>query len=156
LFGCGDSPTTLLLSLDGPHDLASLSLTITLDSGSSVGKTLPTTNGIVKLPGTVLVVLPDRMEEITIDASGHGPSGDLKIHKGVTVIPHQQVKDSVSLGESPDLAVAVEDGAVPDLAGSDLAGSDPAGAMAASDLGDGGPAVPTPRLISQNVYSDYG
>jgi hypothetical protein len=125
---CSSGPTTLLLELNGPATLTSLDVSITLEGGSSASRNLQL--GSTKLPGTLLVELPDRALGVTIDVVGHTSGGDLSAHTVVTSQPHHQLAVPIVLGAGPDLGTV------------DFSGS------------DSGSTV-TPRLISNSYFSNW-
>src|SRR5690242_4966656 len=103
LAACSNGPTTLLLDVDGPSSLTSLDLTVAVDGGATVTRNF--TIGVFKLPGTVLVELPDRAVGVTLDAVGHGSGPPAVAHTFIISQPHQQVRVPLVLGAVSDMGM---------------------------------------------------
>lgn len=164
---CGDAPTTLLLTLDGPAALTSLEVTVTVDGVGTTARTIPLGAGNMKLPGTLLVELPDRAVSVTIDLAATGPGLALTAHTVVTAEPHQQLQLTLTLGPpSADLGVdsaplvadlgAPGDLSMPDLSLPDLSRPAPLPRFISSSYYSGGAAFPTGMTASGFAITTTG
>ncbi len=111
--GCGEAATGILLSIDAPgFSVQSLNLQVSLDGGAAKNFPLPSPP---KLPGTVLIALPDVAAQVTLTVTAELASGaPLTKTRTVASQPHQQVDVALVLG-APD-----DGGVVVDLAPQDL------------------------------------
>ena len=130
LAGCGEEPTTLLLEIDGPAALTSIDIMLAVGSGS-VSRHIPLGQGSMKLPGTVLVQLPDRALDVAVDVAGMGDTTPLTAHAQVVSRPHEQVRVPLALGDRSDGDLGADLGTGVDLA--DLSASSDLKAASDSD-----------------------
>jgi hypothetical protein len=136
LAGCTNSATTALLSVDSgsPATIASFYGHVTL--ASLPPREEQPLGGPLQLPGTLMVVLPDIAESVTISlravtSTGHMLAGAV----AVTTIPYQQVTGSVTLTPAGAVQPSPGDGGAGGAA--DLSGPTPnadGGVIAGPDL----------------------
>ena len=127
--GCTEGKTSLLLELDGPAEITSVDVKITVGTNGTLQKTLPLGQDGITLPGKIVIELPDVAALVTIDLVGHLASGTRTAHAAITCKPHVQLKVSLSLADPTDGDL----GALPDLPG-DLGSSGDLATSVSSDL----------------------
>jgi hypothetical protein len=143
IVGCTQTPTTLLLEVNGPATLTSMDVSVGIE-GTTISKHLSLAT--MPLPGKLIVLVPDRAVDVMLDVVGHGPDGDLSAHTVVRSQPHAEVLVPITLGGEVG-----ELGAV-DLGHADLAM--PTHDLAHEDLAPR--PTPVPRLIATADYSSAG
>jgi hypothetical protein len=120
--GC-DQTTSIKVDIDAPGlTLQSLELAVGWDGKTQHTTSLPPDGGAPKLPGSVLLVLPDMDKLVDVEVQGLAQSG-LTLMKSLAVWshPHEQASLSVTLTQPMiDLATAEDLSQANDLAGADL------------------------------------
>jgi hypothetical protein len=101
--GCGPSETTLLLNVLPAPGLRVATLQADLNIGGSLvaSQSLASNNGVVELPGSVVILLPDESTDVNVVLTGATVDGQ-PLHASVTYhsVPHAQVTGVVTLGGS--------------------------------------------------------
>jgi photosystem II stability/assembly factor-like uncharacterized protein len=130
LAGCGEPRTTLRARIDSTAPIVALQVRVGIGGGMvGAAQTIPP-----KVPGDLLVILPDVATAVTLDVVGTTASGDFLSGTASTMsIPHEEVLVAITLGgpagdgmmmsdasRLPDGGVAdqtmtIADGAIPDL-----------------------------------------
>lgn len=131
LAGCGEPRTTLRARIDSVQPIVSLSVRVGIGGGAfGAAQSVP-----AKVPGDLLVILPDVATAVTLDATGQTASGDFLNGMGSAMsIPHEEVLVAITLGGAPggdgmvpldasrpvdgavvDQTMEMTDGAIPDL-----------------------------------------
>src|SRR5678810_702085 len=128
--GC-NSVTAVRLDIAAPGvEVVALHLDVAWDGTSRVTTGLPKEGGAPKLPGSVLVVLPDMDKQVDITLTAIDSTGsELRQTSSVTVHTHKEAADRMMLPTpaEADLAGAADLSqpiVQPDLSGDDLAGLD--------------------------------
>ena len=135
LLSCGSGPTSVRVEIDAAPGtvVTSLQASVALDrADAGAPQMLPASGAAPRLPGTVLIPLPDRATVVTVTLDAETQDGrPLHATGEVESVPHQEVPLTLVLGE----------GAPDDLA---MPAPPDAGADAASD---GAPACTGPRCV---------
>lgn len=110
--GCGPSETTLLLNVLPAPGLRVATLQADLNIAGSLvaSQSLASNNGVVELPGSVVILLPDESTDVNVVLTGATVDGQ-PLHASVTYrsVPHAQVTGVVTLGGSGSDATSPSD-----------------------------------------------
>src|SRR5262245_49789646 len=115
--GCSDR-TSVRLDIDAPGlSIASLQLTLAWDGKVALGTQLPQGGGPPKLPGSVVLLVPDvdRTAEVTLTGAETG-SSPIITRAPIAIRAHQESRLSMTLS-----ATVADLGSPLDLAAADLA-----------------------------------
>src|SRR4051794_21152631 len=100
---CGESPTTVLVHMSAKAGLTveQLSFQVALGTGARITRTLASSGAAEKLPGSVLVILPDQITSVDVTLTAVDDGGNTVAAEGATQSqPHEQRELSLTLGGS--------------------------------------------------------